>query len=526
MVGGTERQAIRYFPPHENEKTYQEFVDEISPDDLYRGLLAFGLFSEKLPPLFTAEPFYDYCISSTPSWGSKKARHVEYESFRNNDRPRRIGIPSPFAYQQQCVVLRENWRELQDHFARTTNGHLHRTSRIHLRKMVGKDSLFEMNYKSRRSDGYPVADMAIGNRYLVETDISNCFPGIYTHCIAWALKSKEEAKEHQGDLDWWPNKIDVATQNTTNGETHGLLIGPHSSNLVSELILTRVDQALWDKGYQYIRHIDDYDYFAVDRVQADQFLIDLRRELREYGLDLNHSKTRITELPKGFVENWVRRVNGIGITSSKKKFVRHADVSALLDVAVEETLRNNNDAAPIKYVLKKLLPCKLRSSSSSLVQQQMMHLAAIYPYLVPLMDELVFEPWVNDFEPIAKWVNNIFPLFMNERRHEAAAFLIYYSLKYEFRIDSINSLAVIESADPVLGLLAYLYMKKHGMSSHWKAVRKHAAELAKTEDSMDFNWVLTYVAAPADALPAQWKSIRTRKVRFLRPEWQQMADLR
>lgn len=36
------------------EKKYTDFMDEISSDELYEGLLAYGLFAEKLPPLFTS----------------------------------------------------------------------------------------------------------------------------------------------------------------------------------------------------------------------------------------------------------------------------------------------------------------------------------------------------------------------------------------------------------------------------------------------------------------------------------------
>lgn len=38
-------------------KKYIDFMDEISEDELYEGLLAYGFFAEKLPPVFTAVPF-------------------------------------------------------------------------------------------------------------------------------------------------------------------------------------------------------------------------------------------------------------------------------------------------------------------------------------------------------------------------------------------------------------------------------------------------------------------------------------
>lgn len=33
-------------------KKYADYMDEISADDLYKGLLSYGLFSEKLPLIF------------------------------------------------------------------------------------------------------------------------------------------------------------------------------------------------------------------------------------------------------------------------------------------------------------------------------------------------------------------------------------------------------------------------------------------------------------------------------------------
>lgn len=42
-------------------KSYADFMDELSDDELYEGLLAYGFFAEKLPPIFTSVHFYDYC---------------------------------------------------------------------------------------------------------------------------------------------------------------------------------------------------------------------------------------------------------------------------------------------------------------------------------------------------------------------------------------------------------------------------------------------------------------------------------
>ena len=38
-------------------KNYSEFMNEISPSDLFEGLLGYGLFADKLPPIFTSTFF-------------------------------------------------------------------------------------------------------------------------------------------------------------------------------------------------------------------------------------------------------------------------------------------------------------------------------------------------------------------------------------------------------------------------------------------------------------------------------------
>lgn len=39
---------------------YHDFMREISSEELYEGLLGWGLFADKLPPMFTSEPFMQY----------------------------------------------------------------------------------------------------------------------------------------------------------------------------------------------------------------------------------------------------------------------------------------------------------------------------------------------------------------------------------------------------------------------------------------------------------------------------------
>lgn len=39
------------------KKKYYEFMNELSSDELYEGLLGYGLFNDKLPPVLTSKVF-------------------------------------------------------------------------------------------------------------------------------------------------------------------------------------------------------------------------------------------------------------------------------------------------------------------------------------------------------------------------------------------------------------------------------------------------------------------------------------
>lgn len=95
------------------------------------------------------------------------------------------------------------------------------------------------------------------------------FPSIYTHSIPWALHGKAVSKKSTSITALAGNLLDKCTQHTRDKQTNGLLIGPHSSNIIAEIILTKIDVELQAKGYKKIaRHIDDYAFYAEDFAEA------------------------------------------------------------------------------------------------------------------------------------------------------------------------------------------------------------------------------------------------------------------
>lgn len=293
------------------EKSYSDYMDEITAEELYSGLLGHGLFADKLPAFLSSKEF---CSPFNKKEGCKfgdidACDYIRYESPRNTNAVRQLGIPNPFAYSNLCQSLADNWDRLKKKFNENTQNDNHKISRIHIRKMQGKDGLFEMNYEKRGDKEDVVMDMMTTARYEVHADISNCFPSIYSHSLPWVLeeKGKNKAKINRGDGVWY-NKIDKCVRNIKYMETNGLLIGPHASNLLSEIVLTAVDSKL-SKKYEYIRHIDDYTCYVGNYTDAEAFLTDLAKELRKYDLTLNIKKTRVVELPTAAGEDWINQLN-------------------------------------------------------------------------------------------------------------------------------------------------------------------------------------------------------------------------
>lgn len=504
-------------------KSYCEFMDEITADELYEGLLAYGFFAEKLPPVFTAVPFFDYCKTLPAPFSFTRDEYISFRTMRNISIPRQMGIPTPMSYQRLCATLRDNWGNIQQHFHVQTDSQSYRLSRIHVRKEYDSKRIFEMNYKNWRVDGNPESDLLIHekgvSRYLVKADISTCFPSIYTHSIPWALAGKKQAKDTAGDDSLWYNQIDKACQDVKFGETHGLLIGPHASNLISELILTVVDKRLYEKDYRYARNIDDYDCYVDSYERAECFLRDLEEALREFDLPLNHKKTKIIELPIGIEKNWKHQLSDLP-TVGESGMVEYPQVNTFIDTALK-LATETGDFAIINYAIKKLVGMKLSENAKKLASKRFIHMAALYPYLLHLMEEYVFTPYGVGADEIKALSDTIYRDAKRVNDYESICYTIYFALRYDFLLDELDRDYVIRQKDCITLVMTWLYYMK---ANHWnrdatevKPLNKLARDLKTTE--MGRYWLFCYEALKAGLLPGDWKAMKQADVSFIKPEF-------
>lgn len=501
-------------------KSYIEYLSEINGEEILKGLLAYGLFAEKIPPILSGKSFYDYYIQAgEPSFEKKGKEYIRYESMRNVNIPRILSIPNPFVYANLCKCISRNWGELQSFFEILLKNQTHKVSRIHLRKMKDRNELFEMNYNHSNNDGDPCEDIIIRNKYKVEADISNCFPSIYTHSIAWAILGKKVAKKEKGE-DQWCNDLDRCVRNVKNEETNGILIGPHASNLISEIILLSIDFKLWKKGYRYIRNIDDYTCYVDSYEKAESFLMDLSKELKEYELSLNHKKTQISSLPIPSESIWVNKLNnfyfGEEYTEDHKQVLKLKRLKAFLNIAIELVLKNNNTAI-LNYAIKIISSKHLGKDALSYYIKQVHHLLLLYPYLVHLMDEYIFDCFKLDVDLIKKIGHDLYEVGKNRRLYEACSFSIYWSIRYNYKFDIKSTIAdAKESNDCIFLLLTFLRMKIDKSKDGLNRLKKIAKELADTE--FDKYWIFIYETLSENDITGEYKSIKKAKISFIKKE--------
>lgn len=500
-------------------------MDEISEDALYEGLLAYGLFADKLPPVFNAISFFHYCENLSDSFSKGWNKYITFRVIRNNGVPRIMGIPNPFKYQRLCFALKSNWDLIKEHFHRQTDNQDYRISRIHIRKAPNKKCIFKMRYNNWHNDENPELDLLIQDNgishILIKADLSTCFPSIYTHSIPWAFVGKELAKQNYSDKDAWYNKIDSNCSDMHNGETHGILIGPHTSNLISEVILTVIDKTLYDKGYRYIRNIDDYECYVRSYDEAQRFLADLESTLDEFDLRLNHKKTKIINLPMEMDKDWKHELRALPSVNTNDT-VKFAQANKFIDIALKLAMEND-DIAIINYAIKKMKSLTLDKEAKKLAAKRFMHMAAIYPYLLCLMEEYVFFPYQVDKNTIKKFSDAIYREAMKINDYASLCYTIYFAIKFDFVLDEFDSDwrrgqdYIFNSKDCLLLVMAWLYFMKANRgkrdATQIKPFNKLARELKKND--MDQYWLFCYEVLSYGNLAGDWKKMKEKHVSFI-----------
>ncbi len=141
--------------------------------------------------------------------------------------------------------------------------------------------------------------LSLDYEYLLETDIADCYGAIYTHSIAWALHTKQEAKKKRTDKSLLGNIIDSHIQDMRHGQTNGIPQGSVLMDFVAEMVLGFADMELSEKikaegvdDYCILRYRDDYRVFVNNHQDGERIIKFITEVTIGLGLKLNPTKTK------------------------------------------------------------------------------------------------------------------------------------------------------------------------------------------------------------------------------------------
>ncbi|MCD4741119.1 MAG: RNA-directed DNA polymerase [Desulfobacteraceae bacterium] len=145
--------------------------------------------------------------------------------------------------------------------------------------------------------------------FLIKLDVARCFNHIYTHSLAWAIKSKDFVKENlkKPTRASFADDFDKLMQSANYDETNGILIGPEVSRIFAEIIFQKIDKDtisfLQEEGMELKRHydirryVDDYFFFYKDENLKNKILDSINKSLEFYRLYINENKSEYFKRP-------------------------------------------------------------------------------------------------------------------------------------------------------------------------------------------------------------------------------------
>ncbi|MBN1817934.1 MAG: RNA-directed DNA polymerase [Sedimentisphaerales bacterium] len=256
----------------------ERLARQLKPVDIYDWLVQVGYYPESyvLPPCFhvCSYPSFGKNFTKTNRRGfSQVISQVCEVHFPKNDlTDRTFGIIDPSLHSDIATEIANGWDDLLDIIFDPTKkvysyGFPVPVSKSHP-GIIGGLRAGRMIYEWIEMAEEDLVAEAYSYKYLVRTDVKNCYPSIYTHSIAWAVHSRSFIRKDRNRYDFslLGNRLDKLFQNANDGCTNGLPIGPAVSDLIAELILSAVDILISPSLKKYdilaLRFKDDYRFLC------------------------------------------------------------------------------------------------------------------------------------------------------------------------------------------------------------------------------------------------------------------------
>lgn len=478
-----------------------------------------GYFPREVPPPFSTEKLaalLERSPRAVPRTGGR-TQPVRHNLARPGGFRRPLGVPNPRSFVRLADEFEAQWPRIYEHI----RGNSLSMSRPVVTGAIERAAVPRFRIGER--DRLRPRDWR-GQRFLLRTDVNLFYSSLYTHSVPWALEGKQKAKQNIGKTP--SDKLDKALRDASDGQTMGVPIGPDTSFLAAEIVMTAVDRTLATKlplkGHRYI---DDYELAFRTRSAAEEAQALLEESLADFELAINPTKTQILELPQPFLESWTHKLSTFPIRDATPSQMLTDLIALFSDAAAMASARSG----PLKYALLRSRDVEVTDSDVwGPFQNLVWSAVSAEPTTMTVALDVLAEKAEQadlpvDKEAAAEVIEGLIFTHSPVRNASEVAWSLWAAIALDVPMSADAARAVSAIEDDFVALLALdagsrgLFSSAQLDSSGWEALTDYDAVLD------GHHWLLAYegavqkwLTAPAERIKenAFFRELRRRRVRF------------
>jgi len=459
-------------------------------------ILSIGYFPKEVPPQFYTSDFAKYActkegrmslavLANEPNKSRPFYESSAYTLAEPDNAYRNLELVHPVAYTALVDVVTQNYASLH------TVAHTSPISRskpvysTQRRRAISPQHSFEgiTDEKQKSRAGYG---------WLLRADVSQFYPSVYTHAVAWAITPKLRERVNWNNGQLLGNKVDKSVRETQARRSQGIPIGNDIAFLLGEIVLSKIDKELSVDSGRAIRWFDDYEIACSSRAEAEEHLSVLQRELANYNLRLNPKKTEIIPLPQPVQPHWKREI--------RRAAERHLERSACqLGEYFDEVFAIQNTShsgAALKYALGQLFRVTPKTArderlSQSAISQCIVTEPGCTQKAVALLSHWKLEGVALDEDVVRRTLHAVLQKTVHRAISSDAAWLLSFCALNRIVLNKPIASHLDACDDGLITLLALL-LRQEGLLLDYTA--KQLRKKSKVIDLNGKDWLLFYEA--------------------------------
>jgi hypothetical protein len=465
------------------------------------GIIGRGYLPKELPPGFTSKICANVLgknMSAIPSAFTQKDRlsmNTNHNLLSRGSLRRQLGIPNPTNFFRLARFVVANWNMLTRITGRSDISITSPIGERHPRAIGSKFSFIERDNRRVHVRGQ--------SRYVLRADINQLYHSIYTHSISWAIHGKSNAKAKRNDRTLKGNVIDRLVRNSQDGQSIGIPIGPDTSFLIAEIILSVNDAALSARGIKNgFRVIDDYEFGCDSLDEAESRREELQEVLNEYQLVLNTNKTYVIELPvpiESLAISQLRRY----VFSSSNRGKQRSQIIHYFDQAFTFS-KEYPEEAILKYAIARLSGVLIIRENCEICEDLLMQCVIVDPSTIEqVLNQLLRykdEGYSLDLDHIGEVLNKVITKHARLGHSSEVAWALWGLIVLGLQINDSSADEAARMNDSVVAILM-LDAKAKGLVSS-SVNFSHFESYMNGKDLYGEQWLLAYEANVKNWLPS------------------------